>query len=133
MWVSMPLIIKAKMTKDNFDKLIEEAKKEFRWDYLERTYKFDGTFFSMESCELDDFDIQSEAAMIVKYVESTARPIGLIYWGCGSYTVGYLHVNNGEPIFPTKAISIYCACSNIDIAKRNYRKAKKYFLRNIDK
>ena len=130
---NMPLLIKVKMTRENYEKLLEEAKTKYKQSYLEKYYLFDEEYFSLDTDYMDDLDIYKEAEMIAKYIESTEKQVGLIFaHGC-SYTVGDLYFKNGihiiENIFEPKCDSKGFA--NIEEAKQNYITRKKEFLNSF--
>lgn len=116
-FVATPLVIKVEMTKENYKKLIEEAKMLFTDEYLEK-YLFDGKFFTLFSDELDDFSLYDEARMICKYSEPTDNQVGLIfpYDGSWSYAIGDLFFANGT-------IEIYNS-SDVENADMNYKHFK---------
>ncbi len=93
--VQMPLLIKAKMTKENYAKLIEEASKRYCRIYLKKNYHYDGIYFTLDVCDMDNFEIFTEAAMIAKFAEPTDEVVGLIYDGGCSFAVTELKFVNG--------------------------------------
>lgn len=105
-WVKMPLIIKVEMTKENYEKLMEEAKEKvyhtvfgdgtLNNGYYKNAYKFDGKYFFLDSEEEDDFCIYQEAEMIAKYATTTESQVGLIFTDGISYTVGDLYFIEGK-------------------------------------
>ena len=93
--VQMPLLIKVKMTKENYAALITEAAKKYFRVYLKRNYLYDGTYFMLDVCDMDNFEIFKEAAMIAKFAEPTDEVVGLIYDGGCSFSVTELRFVNG--------------------------------------
>lgn len=88
--VMTPLLIKVKMTRENYINLIKEASTKFSKYYLKQNYLYDGTYFTLDTCEMDDYEIFRETDMIIKYADLTQQEVGLIYnRGC-SYSVSKL-------------------------------------------
>lgn len=99
--VQMPLLIKVKMTKENYAALIAEAMMRYFRIYLKKHYLYDGTYFTLDVCDMDNYEIFSEAAMIARFAEPTNETVGLIYDGGCSFSVSELKFINGC-CFPEK-------------------------------
>lgn len=93
--VQMPLLIKVKMTKESYAALIAEAAKKYFRTYLKNHYLYDGTYFTLDICDMDNYEIFSEAAMIAKYAEPTNESVGLVYNGGCSFSVTELKFIDG--------------------------------------
>lgn len=93
--VQMPLLIKVKMTKENYAKLIAEAAKRYCRVYLKKNYLYDGTYFILDVCDMDNYEIFAEAALVARFAEPTDEVVGLIYDGGCSFSVTDLQFING--------------------------------------
>lgn len=115
--VMMPLLIKAPMKKENYIALLEEASKSYSKIYLRKNYLFDGSYFTLDTCDMDTFEIFDEAALIAKYAEPTDYCVGLIYAKGISHSFDDLYFENGK----------YRTVSNAK-GKRRYLHRKAQFL-----
>ena len=93
--VMMPLLIKVKMSKENYARLLAEASKRYFRMYLKKNYHYDGSYFLLDVCDMDNFEIFTEAALIAKYASPTSDSVGLIYDGGESFSVTELWFANG--------------------------------------
>lgn len=93
--VQMPLLIKVKMTKENYAKLIAEAAKRYCRVYLKKNYLYDGTYFMLDVCDMDNYEIFAEAALVARFAEPTDEVVGLIYDGGCSFSVTELQFVDG--------------------------------------
>ena len=92
----MPLLIKASMTKENYLSLLKEASETYRKTYLRKHYLFDGKYFTLDTCDMDSFEIFDEAKLIAKYAEPTDKCVGLIFSGGCSYSFDDLYFCDGN-------------------------------------
>lgn len=103
--VYMPLFIKVEMTRENYINLIREAGSQYQRTYLRESYHYDGTYFSLDVCNMDDFYISKEAAMIAKYVDPKKKIGGYIYHKGTSYSISELIFVNGTYNIGNKVVS----------------------------
>lgn len=125
---NMPLLIKVEMTKENFEKLLEEAKTRYQPKYLETHYIYDGKYFSLDLNEWDDFEIYKEADMIAKHAEPTEKQVGLIFTQGCSYTMGDLYFTEGMINVRNDA---YKTMSDWEKYKADYWARKEEFLNSF--
>lgn len=92
----MPLLIKAKMTYENYRDLLLKAVKQYHKSYLKENYRYDGLYFTLDVCEMDDYNIFHEAELIAQYADPTEYCVGLIYDGSISYSTAELYFSNGK-------------------------------------
>lgn len=135
-WVDMPLLIKVEMTRENYDKLMEEAKEsrnvlgeQFHPNYLKTHYLFDGEYFYLDSNEIDDCGIYQEAKMIMKYATPTDKQVGIIYTKGIAYTVGDLYFIEGKFDIRNDA---YDDSNDWKAHEADYLKRKEEFLRTFE-
>lgn len=91
----MPLLIKVKMSKENYARLLTEASRRYFRVYLKKNYLYDGTYFMLDICDMDNYEIFTEASLIAKYASPTDKSVGLIYDGGESFSVTDLWFENG--------------------------------------
>lgn len=121
----MPLLIKAKMTYGNYYDLLLEAAKRYRKSYLKENYRYDGEYFTLDVCEMDDYHIFAEAKLIAKYASLTGRCVGLIFDGSTSYSTAALYFQNGKCV--TKKLQ------KSDRLRFSYERRKQEFLSGFPK
>lgn len=122
----MPLLIKTLMTKQNYLLLLSEASKIYCKSYLRKHYLFDGKYFTLDTCDMDSYDIYSEAKLIAKYAERTDDCVGLIHAGCGSYLYYDLYFQDRNP--RTLKKNLNPDTYSVSSAKDDYLQRRQEFL-----
>ncbi len=97
--VMMPLLIKVKMTEENFKRLLREAVRKYYRSYLIQNYRYDGTYFTLDMCAVDNPGIFIEATNIARFTDCENEIVGLIYDEGPSYSVTELVFSKGLPSF----------------------------------
>ena len=97
--VMMPLLIKVKMTEENFKDLLSEAARMYYRSYLRKYYRYDGTYFTLDLCGIDNPGIYAEAKRIARFTDCENEVVGLIYNGGPSYSIAELVFSHGVPCF----------------------------------
>lgn len=95
-WCVMPLLIKVEMTKENYIALIKESLGKYKKTYLKNNYKYDGTYFTLETTDEDDDNIYEQSARITKYVNPERQRVGLIFSKGWAYTTKDLYFDNAK-------------------------------------
>lgn len=94
----MPLVIKVEMTYENYKSLLLEAVQRYKKSYLRKNYHFDGKYFTLNICDMDNYELFTEAKMIAKYASPTDECVGLIFSGGQSYATKELFFKNKQCI-----------------------------------
>lgn len=127
-WVTMPLIIKVEMTKENYEKILSELDGKMNPEYVKETYKHDGKYFTLCSEFDDDPLIYDEAKRIAKFAEPTKKQVGIIFPKIGhwAYSIGDLYFINGDIEIRNEN-----DFGDWEENKKNYNKKKELFLNSF--
>jgi len=94
--VQMPLVIKAKMTYENYRDMIREATEHYSRRFLREYFQYDGKYFSIDICLMDNYEVFNIAKMVARYASPTSNRVGLVFSGKRSYDTEELYFENKE-------------------------------------
>lgn len=126
---NMPLLIKAKMTKENYEKLLTEVRTCYTPKYIDKYYIWENGYFKLNNDYMDNFDIYEEAERIAKYIEPTEEQVGLIFAKGYAYTMADLYFEKGKVAMKNITEEPQDMNWSFEDYKKDYLRRKRNFLK----